>query len=123
VLAGRDVELHELRTAAADALASGRGLVALVAGDAGIGKTRLAREVADGLAAEGVTVAWAVCRSEGGAPPYWPWAQLLTRLGRAAALAVPAAETPELARFALFEAVLDALGAAAPTLLVLDDLH
>jgi hypothetical protein len=123
VLVGRDAELEELCAAAAAALARGRGLLALVCGDAGIGKTRLAAEVAERLAAEGVAVAWAACRQDGGAPPYWPWAQLLSRLGRRDALETDDAGAPDLARFALFEAVAAALGEAAPVLLVLDDLH
>ena len=39
------------------------------------------------LRADGVAVAWAACRQDGGAPPYWPWVQLLARLGQADALA------------------------------------
>jgi len=104
VLHGRDAELRELTGAAAAALSAGRGLVALVTGDAGIGKTRLAAEVAARLRADGVAVAWAVCRADGSAPPYWPWAQLLTALGRADALAAPPGD-PELARFRLHGAV------------------
>ena len=104
-------------------LAGHRPSVALIAGDAGIGKTRLVAEVADGLRADGVTVAWAACRADGGAPPYWPWAQLLDRLGRPEALAEPQAGDPELARFLLFEAVGRALREVAPVVLVLDDVH
>jgi len=122
MLHGRDAELRELTGAAAAALSGGRGLVALITGDAGIGKTRLAGEVAIRLRADGVAVAWAVCRADGSAPPYWPWAQLLTALGRADALDVPVGD-PELARFRLYEAVGAAVAAAAPVLLVLDDLQ
>ncbi|MDT7582028.1 MAG: hypothetical protein QOK35_3292, partial [Pseudonocardiales bacterium] len=109
--------------AAAAALAGSRGLFALVCGDAGIGKTRLAAEVAERLAADGVAVARAVCRHDGGAPPYWPWAQLLARLGCRDVLVARDAGSTDLARFALFEAVGAALRAAAPVLLVLDDLQ
>jgi hypothetical protein len=123
VLVGRDAELRELRGVAMATLAGHRPSVALIAGDAGIGKTRLVAEVADGLRADGVTVAWAACRADGGAPPYWPWAQLLDRLGRPEALAEPQAGDPELARFLLFEAVGRALRELAPVLLVLDDVH
>jgi hypothetical protein len=123
VLVGREAEVRELLGAARTALAGSRGCLALVAGDAGIGKTRLVGEVADQLRADGLTVAWAACRADGGAPPYWPWAQLLARLGRAEALARPDTADPELARFQVFEAVAGALRAAAPVLLVLDDLH
>ena len=123
VLVGRDAELEELRAAAAAAVARSRSLVALICGDAGVGKTRLAAEVAEVLAADGVAVARGVCRHDGGAPPYWPWAQLLDRLGRRGRARRGAAETTGLARFALFEAVGAALSAAAPVLLVLDDLQ
>lgn len=115
--------MRELLGAAAAALDQCRGFTALIGGDAGIGKTRLAAEFAGRMRADGVPVAWAACRQDGGAPPYWPWAQLLGRLGHAAALAVPEEGSPDLARFLLFESVADALRAAAPVLLVLDDLH
>ena len=123
MLVGREAELRELLGAAATARRVGRGFTALLSGDAGIGKTRLAAEVADRLRDDGLTVAWASCRQDGGAPPYWPWSQLLGRLGRGDVLDRSAADEPELARFLLFEAVADALRAAAPVLLVLDDLH
>lgn len=123
MLVGRDAELRELLAATAAALTGGRGGLALVTGEPGIGKTRLVAEVADRARGDGVPVAWAACRADGGAPPYWPWAQLLSRLGRADALAEPPAADPELARFLLFESVAAALRAAAPVLLVLDDLH
>ena len=123
MLVGREKELRELLGAAAAGLSTGHGWTSLVGGDAGIGKTRLAVEVADRMRADGVAVAWAACRQDGGAPPFWPWVQLLSRLGRADVLAVPDRVEPDLARFLLFESVGDALRAAAPVLLVLDDLH
>ena len=123
MLVGRDAELRELLTAIAGALADGRGFTALIGGEPGIGKTRLATECASRLRAEGVRVAWAACRQDGGAPPYWPWVQLLDRLGRSAAFAAAGQVEPEFARFLLFDAVAGALRAAAPVVLVLDDLH
>ncbi len=123
MLVGREAELRELLGAAAAARAVGRGWTALIGGDAGIGKTRMAAEFADRMAADGVTVAWAACRQDGGAPPYWPFAQLLGRLGRADALTVSHVQEPELARFLLFQAVAEAVRDAAPVLLVLDDLQ
>ncbi|MFC5948303.1 ATP-binding protein, partial [Pseudonocardia lutea] len=122
MLVGRDAELRELEGAVAEALRTGRGWTALLTGEPGIGKTTLAAELAARTRAAGVATAWAACRQEGGTPPYWPWAQLLRRLGRAEALAVPEGDA-ELARFLLFDAVGAALRAAAPVLLVLDDLH
>ena len=123
VLVGREAELRELLGAAEGARVRGRGWTALIGGDAGIGKTRLAAEFADRMAADGVTVAWAACRQDGGAPPYWPWSQLLGRLGRLDALRVQNTEEPDLARFLLFQAVADAVRDTAPVLLVLDDLQ
>ena len=59
MLVGREAELRELLGAAATARRVGRGFTALLSGDAGIGKTRLAAEVADRLRDDGMTVAWA----------------------------------------------------------------
>jgi len=94
VLIGRGAELRELLAAADAARAVGRGWTALIGGEAGIGKTRLAAEFADVLRSRGVTVARAACRQDGGAPPYWPWSQLLGRLGLVDALLVPNDEEP-----------------------------
>ncbi|MGD9987262.1 ATP-binding protein [Pseudonocardia sp.] len=123
MLRGRESEQRELLAAAAAAYAAGRSTSALVVGDAGIGKTRLVAEVADRLRGDGVRVAWAACRADGGAPPYWPVAQLLAALGRADALDVAPAAEPELARFLLFDAVAAALRDAGPLLAVVDDLQ
>jgi hypothetical protein len=57
-LIGRERELGELRSGLA-AAREGRGRVFLVAGDPGIGKTRLAEAVADEATAEGLLPLWA----------------------------------------------------------------
>ena len=95
----------------------------MISGDAGIGKTRLAAEFADQMRADGLRVAWAACRQDGGTPPYWPFSQLLSRIGRTDALVGPGDNDPELARFLLFDGVAAALREAAPVLLILDDLQ
>ncbi|ODU03732.1 MAG: hypothetical protein ABS81_13180 [Pseudonocardia sp. SCN 72-86] len=123
MLHGRESEQRELLAAAAAAFAAGRCTSALVVGDAGIGKTRLVAEVADRLRVDGVRVAWAACRADGGAPPYWPIAQLLGTLGRADVLDVAPAAEPEFARFLLFDAVAAALREVGPLLAVVDDLQ
>jgi class 3 adenylate cyclase len=73
---GRVRERAELRAALDGALA-GRGGVVLLAGEAGIGKTRLADELAGEAAVRGAAVAWGRCWEGGGAPAYWPWIQIL----------------------------------------------
>ena len=55
----------------------GRGQVILLAGSGGIGKTRLAQELGAQAEQEGVAVLWGRCLEEPGAPPYWPWRQLI----------------------------------------------
>ena len=141
-LVGRDAALAVLRDAL-DGAARGRGGVALLAGEAGIGKTALAAELARQAAGEGARVLWGQCWQGEAVPAYWPWVQVL----RAAAEAAPAAELgvaarllpgvaaenpvgpseePEVARFQLFDAVvrvLAGLAARQPLLVVLDDLH
>src|SRR5215471_2028147 len=76
VLVGRDGELGEL-LAGLDDTASGRGRLFLLAGEPGIGKSRLADEAAARARDRGFKVAWGRCWEAGGAPAYWPWVQSL----------------------------------------------
>src|SRR6266516_2142263 len=76
---GRDAELAALEQGLADA-AAGAGGVALVAGEPGIGKTRLAEVLAGRAARSGVRVVWAGCYEGEGAPAFWPWIQALRHL-------------------------------------------
>ncbi len=73
---GRGREIAEL-DGALEALRSGRGGLYLLSGEPGIGKTRLAERVADAAADAGTRVLWGRCWESGGAPPYWPWVQVL----------------------------------------------
>src|SRR5262245_59043486 len=57
--------------------ASGHGLLVLLAGEPGIGKTRTANELASHARAAGVEVLWGRCHEGDGAPAYWPWIQVL----------------------------------------------
>jgi DNA-binding SARP family transcriptional activator len=68
-LIGRDVELGELRTALADASA-GKGALVMLAGEPGIGKTRLTEELAGEAARNGVRVLLGRCYEAEGTPPY-----------------------------------------------------
>jgi AAA ATPase domain len=76
---GRRRDLSELESVLEAALA-GRGELVLVPGEAGIGKTRLAGEVAERARAAGIGVAWAGCTEAEVAPAFWPWTQLLRAL-------------------------------------------
>ena len=113
---GRDAELAELLTGLDDAI-SGRGRLFLVSGAAGVGKTRLADELASRAKERGARILWGRCWKDGDAPAYWPWRQALRGVGE-----LPTTDD----RFALFGAVGELLrvaSAAQPILLVLDDLH
>jgi predicted ATPase len=52
----------------------------LVAGEAGIGKTRVAEELAADARAREVRVVWGRCHEGEGAPAYWPWRLALRAL-------------------------------------------
>ena len=73
---GRDRELDELLAALSDARA-GHGRLALIGGEPGIGKSRLANELAIRAEELGARVLSGRCWEAGGAPPYWPWVQSL----------------------------------------------
>ena len=73
---GRKYELSEFHEALERALA-GRMSLFLIAGEPGIGKSRLADEATSIAATRGATVLWGRCWEAGGAPAYWPWVQAL----------------------------------------------
>lgn len=141
VFVGRARELAELVSGLEDAVA-GRGRLFFVVGEPGIGKTRLAEELA--LAAAGrARVVWGRCLEGGDGPAYDPWVQVLRALRRdtddaalarlldssplsriqsegsplarklPASNAAPTSEEAADARFAFFDAVMTALRAAA----------
>lgn len=134
-----------LRNAVDDAV-TGRGRLTLIVGEAGIGKTALAAEVAGYAAGCGMRVLWATCWDGDGAPPYWPWVQVLR--GHEAGHghhSMFGSDTTDIARimpesagqatvlgdggrerFVLFDAVASLLVGAArarPLLVILDDLQ
>ncbi|MGH9279803.1 MAG: ATP-binding protein, partial [Acidimicrobiales bacterium] len=76
LLVGREQELEQLLSAL-DASARGSGRLALLAGEPGIGKTRLAEELADVAARRDIQVAWGHCHDAEAAPAYWPWAEIV----------------------------------------------
>lgn len=75
-IVGRDSELDAFRAAFDRMLAARRQLV-LISGEPGIGKTRCAEAIADMAEDKGALVLWGRCHEEAGAPPYWPWVQIL----------------------------------------------
>jgi DNA-binding CsgD family transcriptional regulator len=149
-LVGRDAEFERLLTLLDDA-ASGQAVVALIGGDAGVGKTRLVAEVTRMAAEQGFTVLSGHCAELGESVPYLPLADalrgathapaasrtdlrdalaarpLLGRLLPESGMAASAGgDESGVARQQMLGAVLGLLAelaAAAPVLLVLEDLH
>jgi hypothetical protein len=74
VFVGREAELAELIAGLDDAVA-GHGLLFLLVGEPGIGKSRLADELIVRARARGACVLVGRCWEAGGAPAYWPWVQ------------------------------------------------
>ena len=140
---GRAQTFADLR-AQLDRAQKGSTRFALIVGEPGVGKTRLAEELAHDAAVRGFTVTWGWSHDEAGSPPLWPWVQVLRGLDPSHLTIPPdvrstlTAIVPELggsreavpdgeaARFRLYGAVCSALRAATtdgPLLIVLDDLQ
>lgn len=73
---GRGAELEELLNGLGDAF-DGRGSLFLLAGEPGIGKSRLADELIREARVRGARILAGRCWEAGGAPAYWPWVQSL----------------------------------------------
>lgn len=101
-----------------------------LSGEAGIGKTRLAIELANVATDRGWRVLWGHGWHESGAAPYWPWTQIARQLA-GSTVGINLApfvigEGQPLDRFELFDATAATLHAEAsrtPLMVVLDDLH
>jgi DNA-binding SARP family transcriptional activator len=145
---GRDTDFERLREYWT-AIEGGEHSAVFIAGEAGIGKTRLATELARAVHREDALALYGHC-DEGLAVPYQPFVEALrpyarvmgrdrlhTELGdlapqlglllpELAGLGEPARGDPESERFALFEAVvalIEVMTRYQRTLLILDDLH
>ena len=137
-LIGRESALAAVGSVLSDAR-SGSGQFLMISGEAGIGKTAMLAALINraGLAP---LVLRGFCWEGDGAPPYWPWSQVLrasglpmAELGEAGWLLEPVRSAESMsaaaaadAQFRLFEAVSRCLGGLAadrPVLVVLDDLH
>lgn len=115
-LVERDDALHRLRAALAEAAHAGR--IALVAGEAGIGKTSLLRALGAAHAGPGGRLWWGGCDALETPQPLAPLLDIArdARPAWASLLDGP--------RAALFDALLGALRPPAPpTLVVLEDVH
>ena len=134
---GRVQELADLASALEEAVA-GHGSLVLLSGEPGIGKTRLMSELARIATQRGVKAVTGRCWEEGGAPPYWPWMQVVRSVGGdLERLAAPVGSqpgtrgatggvAPEGERVRLFDEVGRFLAAASgeePILVTLDDVH
>lgn len=129
---GRARELELIEAAVAQAV-GGSARWVVVAGEAGIGKTRLAEHATATAGRLGAHVAWARAHEDGAAPALWPWVQVLRALPQVDdvgdVLQVPdGAREGDVAagRFERADRVATALAAAAaerPLVVVLDDLQ
>ena len=125
VFVGRRAELARLHASWGGVQMHRDRRIALIAGEPGIGKTRLAQQFASASLAGGAIVLLGRC-SEEPLAAFEPFTEALTQAGVAWALAPGAATDDAGARHRLFEAVDSAiteLAATAPLLIVIDDLH
>ncbi len=122
---GRRRELDALRAWLSGAV-DGAGRLVLCVGEPGIGKTRLAQELAGLALAGGTAVAWGRCVEAEGAPAYWAWRQVLRSLAIDPDTVLTGDPESPQDRFRVFEDLTEALrGVAAENSLVviLDDIH
>lgn len=124
VFVGRAHELDVLDRLRAAAVGTRRRHLAVVVGEAGIGKTWLCDRVAAEAEREGWAVGFGRCWSHGGSPPLWPWPEILADLLGPDVFSLDARGASEPERFALFRAVAGALhDRDRPLLVGLDDAH
>jgi DNA-binding winged helix-turn-helix (wHTH) protein/tetratricopeptide (TPR) repeat protein len=145
-LFGREAELERLRALLGEAI-HGRGHIAIVTGEAGIGKTRLVNDLATDALSLGCRVVIGHCHESDSILPFGPWVDAWRGAGVSADEkllgTLPAAQRAELTRLfpeagaadnprpsdsalPLFQSVADLVeqvAAAQPLLLLLEDLH
>ena len=115
-LVGREHELSLLLRGLDDAR-RGHGTLVWISGEPGVGKTRLAQEVGALAAARDACVLWSRCIEADGAPPYWPWAEIVRAFMRERSRKEFAAIAGSVAgRLAVFVPELQKSGPASPQL-------
>ena len=114
----RSEELGVLHGLAAEMAATGRGGVAILSGEAGVGKTALLRQFRSELPRR-LTVVWGSCDPLFTPRPLGPLLEPVAELGGEPAELAAAGAKP----FDLAIALGEALGAIAPVLLILEDVH
>jgi DNA-binding CsgD family transcriptional regulator len=72
-----------LLSVALDNACAGQGGVALLIGEPGIGKTRIAEELGLQATLRSAQVLWGRCYEGGGTPAFWPWVQIIRTYVRA----------------------------------------
>src|SRR6202162_5349678 len=132
---GRAEEIRIL-TAALEESFSGQGVLCSLTGPPGIGKTRLASELASHALERGAKVVWGRC-STFEVPPFWPWIQIIRRCsesegnqiateGTEICLLLESKKAHEKERFQIFDRVanfLRQIATSRPLLLIIDNLE
>lgn len=123
-MVGRDADLESLVDVVMRA-ERGQPSYAVITGDPGIGKSRLAAELIQRTRQRGLRVLVGRCSQDDGAPPLWPWKTVLDGLG-VSLLDDELAAEGESGQFRAWERIAGAVREAAqvePLVVVLDDLH
>lgn len=123
-MVGRDADLESL-VDVVEAAERGVPSYAVITGEPGIGKSRLASELILRARQRGIRVLIGRCSQDDGAPPLWPWKTILDGLGMSL-LPDGVAEQDEGGQFRAWERIAQGLRQAAQDqtiMVVLDDLH